>query len=307
MPLILPDQLPAIGLLEQENIFVECKEHVGSLQEAPLRILILNLMPLKIETETDLVRLFSNSPKTLELTFLRMSNHISKHTPAAHMDRFYTVFSAVKDSNFDGMIITGAPVEHLDFEEVTYWKELTEIFEWSRLHVSSVFHICWAAQAALYHHYGIPKYPMAQKMFGVFQHQVLDSSLPVFRGFDDTFFAPHSRHTEVHATDIQAKAALKLLAVSEEAGVYMVMAREGREFYVMGHSEYNPFTLDGEYRRDLAKGLPIQKPRHYYRDDNPDKGPWVRWRAHANLLFNNWINYYVCSQAFSPIKTKNNG
>ena len=259
----------------------------------PLRIAVLNLMPLKITTETDLVRLLSNSPLQIELSFMKVKSHTSKNTPIEHMQAFYTDFEDMRDQKYDGFIITGAPVEHLDFEQVGYWEEITEIFEWARHHVTSTLYICWAAQAGLYHHYGIPKYPLEKKMFGIFKHAVNNPELPIFRGFDDEFYIPHSRHTEIRREDIEQRPELSILAESDESGVYMVMARDGREFFLTGHSEYSPLTLDTEYRRDLAKGLPIEMPQHYYRNDDPSQPPLVRWRGHANLLFNNWLNYYV--------------
>lgn len=262
----------------------------------PLRIVILNLMPLKITTETDLIRLLSNTPLQIEVDFLKISGHISKNTPIEHMMMFYKDFSTLRNENYDGMIITGAPVEQMPFEEVDYWEEVSEIFDWARTHVTSTLYICWAAQAGLYHFYGVPKYPLPQKMFGIFKHKVYDHQNPIFRGFDDEFYVPHSRHTEVRKSDIEKVPELTLLSESEESGVYMVMARGGREFFITGHSEYSPYTLDTEYHRDLDKGLPIQMPVNYYRNNNPEEGPLVRWRGHANLLFSNWLNYFVYQQ-----------
>ena len=262
----------------------------------PLRIVILNLMPLKITTETDLIRLLSNTPLQIEVDFLKISGHISKNTPVEHMMTFYKDFSTLRNENYDGMIITGAPVEQMPFEEVDYWKEVSEIFDWARTHVTSTLYICWAAQAGLYHFYGVPKYPLPQKMFGIFKHKVYDHQNPIFRGFDDEFYVPHSRHTEVRKSDIEKVPELTLLSESEESGVYMVMARGGREFFITGHSEYSPYTLDTEYRRDLDKGLPIEMPLNYYRNNDPKKGPLVRWRGHANLLLSNWLNYFVYQQ-----------
>ena len=259
----------------------------------PLRIVILNLMPLKITTETDLIRLLSNTPLQIEVDFLKISGHISKNTPVEHMMTFYKDFSTLRNENYDGMIITGAPVEQMPFEEVDYWKEVSEIFDWARTHVTSTLYICWAAQAGLYHFYGVPKYPLPQKIFGIFKHKVYDHQNPIFRGFDDEFYVPHSRHTEVRKSDIEKVPELTLLSESEESGVYMVMARGGREFFITGHSEYSPYTLDTEYRRDLDKGLPIEMPLNYYRNNDPKEGPLVRWRGHANLLFSNWLNYFV--------------
>lgn len=293
MPLTLPDKLPAIELLKKENIFVMDTTRAASQDIRPLRIAVLNLMPLKITTETDLVRLLSNSPLQIELSLMKVKSHTSKNTPIEHMQAFYTDFEEMRHHKYDGFIITGAPVEHLDFEEVGYWEEMKEIFEWARHNVTSTLYICWAAQAGLYHHYGIPKYPLEKKMFGIFKHTIANPELPIFRGFDDEFHVPHSRHTEVRREDIECHPELSILAESEESGVYMVMAREGREIFLTGHSEYSPLTLDTEYRRDLAKGLPIEMPQHYYPNDDPEQPPLVRWRGHANLLFNNWLNYYV--------------
>ncbi len=293
MPLNLPDKLPAIELLKQENIFVIDNSRASHQDIRPLRIVVLNLMPLKITTETDLVRLLSNTPLQLEISLMKVKSHTSKNTPVEHMRAFYRDFELMRDEKFDGMIITGAPVEHMDFEEVAYWNEISEIFSWARTHVTSTLYICWAAQAGLYHHYGVPKYKLDKKMFGIFEHRANNPLLPIFRGFDDVFYVPHSRHTEVRREDILKVKDLDLISESEESGVYMVMARGGREIFVTGHSEYSPLTLDTEYRRDLDKGLPIEMPVNYYRDNDPSKGPLVRWRGHANLFFQNWLNYYV--------------
>lgn len=293
MPLNLPDKLPAIEILKGENIFVIDSSRANQQDIRPLRMVVLNLMPLKITTETDLVRLLSNTPLQLEISFMKIKSHTSKNTPIEHMQTFYNDFDEMCHQKFDGMIITGAPVELMDYEEVSYWNEITEIFDWARTHVTSTFYICWAAQAGLYHHYGIPKYPLEKKKFGVYEHLALDPLHPIFRGFDDVFYVPHSRHTEVRKEDILNVPQLKLLSESEGAGVYMVEGREGREFFVTGHSEYSPFTLDVEYRRDKEKGLPIELPQNYYRDNDPTKEPLVRWRGHANLLFSNWLNYFV--------------
>lgn len=293
MPLNLPDKLPAIELLKEENIFVIDNSRAEQQDIRPLKIVILNLMPLKITTETDLIRLLSNTPLQLEISFMKIKSHTSKNTPVEHMKTFYTDFADMRSEKYDGMIITGAPVEQMEYEEVSYWEEMMEIFDWSRTHVTSTLYICWAAFAGLYHHYGIPKYPLDKKKFGVFEHSVLDPLSPIFRGFDDIFYVPHSRHTEIRKEDILKCNEIILLSESEEAGVYLTMARNGREFFVTGHSEYSPLTLDTEYRRDLDKGLPIEIPKGYYKDNDPDKGPVVRWRGHANLLFANWLNYYV--------------
>ncbi len=293
MPLALPDRLPAIERLKQENIFVIDSSRATGQDIRPLKIVILNLMPLKIITETDLVRILSNSPLQLTVEFMKVKAHTSKNTPIQHMMAFYRDFELMRNEKFDAMIITGAPVEHLPYEDVNYWDEVTDIFEWSRTHVTSTLYICWAAQAGLYYHYGIPKYPLDHKMFGIFRQTPLRPLEPIFRGFDSTFNQPHSRHTEIRREDILACPELTLMAESPESGVSIVMARGGREFYITGHSEYDPFTLDTEYRRDLAKGLPIDKPCNYYIDDDPAKGPNVTWRADGNMLFLNWLNYYV--------------
>ena len=293
MPVNIPVTLPAVDELLKENIFVMDSERAQKQEIRPLRLLILNLMPIKITTETDLIRLLSNSPLQIEIDFLHMESHTSKNTAVEHLSAFYKTFDEVKSSNYDGMIITGAPVEHLEFEQVNYWGEITQIFDWARTHVTSTFFICWAAQAGLYYHYGIPKYPLTEKMFGVFEHVNHNPQNPIFRGFDDAFYVPHSRHTEVRKEDILKNAALTLLSDSPDSGVYMVMARNGREFFITGHSEYSPDTLNTEYKRDIAKGMKIKLPLNYYKNDNPQNEPVVRWRSHANLLFTNWLNYFV--------------
>ena len=293
MPLRLPDKLPAIEFLKHENIFVLGDERANSQDIRPLRIVVLNLMPLKITTETDLIRLLSNSPLQLDIQFMKVKAHTSKNTPVEHMQAFYRDFEKMADEKFDGMIITGAPVEHLEYEQVNYWEEVSGIFDWARTHVTSTLYICWAAQAGLYHHYGVPKYALPEKMFGIFPQTPLCPSLPIFRGFDDVFYMPHSRHTELRREDILAVPELSLIAESPQSGVGMVMARGGREIFITGHSEYSPYTLDTEYKRDLGKGLPIKMPLNYYRNDDPSQPPLVTWRAHGNLLFQNWINYYV--------------
>jgi len=293
MPLRLPDKLPAIELLKQENIFVmdDSRAHMQDIR--PLKIAILNLMPLKITTETDLIRLLSNTPLQLEISFMKLKSHTPKNTPIEHMMMFYRSFEQMRLEKYDGMIITGAPVETLDFEDVNYWTEMTEIFDWARTHVTSTLYICWAAQAGLYYYYGIPKYPLQKKMFGVFPQCPLEPQLPIFRGFDDVFQMPHSRHTEVHREDILANPELTLIAESPDCGVSMVMARGGREFFITGHLEYSPNTLDNEYRRDKDIRDDVEMPKNYYCEDDPSQGPLVTWRAHANLLYSNWINYYV--------------
>lgn len=294
MPINLPDNLPAIELLRQEEIFVMDELRAKSQDIRPLKILILNLMPLKITTETDLIRLLSNSPLQIEIEFLGLSTHTPKNTPIEHLHSFYTLFSNVKERYFDGMIITGAPVEMIPFEEVTYWSELCEIMDWARKHVTSTYYICWGAQAALYHFYGIQKYTLDKKLFGVFRHTLNNPTFPLFRGFDDEFFVPHSRHTTIYADEIRKQPELEILSESEEAGVYIVVSRGGREFYITGHSEYSPITLHNEYTRDMNKGLDnVELPKNYYQDNDPTKPPVVKWRSHANLLFVNWLNYFV--------------
>ena len=293
MPLRLPDKLPAIELLKKENIFVMDDSRATSQDIRPLRIVILNLMPLKITTETDLVRLLSNTPLQLEIYFMKLKSHTSKNTPIEHMMMFYKDFDVLEKEKFDGMIITGAPIEHLEFEDVEYWNEISKIFAWANTHVTSTMYICWAAQAGLYYHYGVPKYQLPKKMFGIFQQHTLQPQIPLFRGFDDVFNMPHSRHTEVRREDIEKHNELEIVAESPESGVSIVMARGGRQIFVTGHMEYSPYTLDSEYRRDLGKRDDVDMPNNYYRDNDPQKAPNVTWRAHANLLFSNWINYYI--------------
>ncbi|WP_308231490.1 homoserine O-succinyltransferase [uncultured Prevotella sp.] len=293
MPLRLPDKLPAIELLKKENIFVMDDSRATSQDIRPLRIVILNLMPLKITTETDLVRLLSNTPLQMEIYFMKLKSHTSKNTPIEHMMMFYKDFDVLEKEKFDGMIITGAPIEHLEFEDVEYWDEISKIFAWANTHVTSTMYICWAAQAGLYYHYGVPKYQLPKKMFGIFQQHTLQPQIPLFRGFDDVFNMPHSRHTEVRREDIEKHNELEIVAESPDSGVSIVMARGGRQIFVTGHMEYSPYTLDSEYRRDLGKRDDVDMPKNYYRDNDPQKAPNVTWRAHANLLFSNWINYYI--------------
>lgn len=293
MPLRIPDKLPAIELLKQENIFVIDNSRAHTQDIRPLKIVVLNLMPLKITTETDLIRLLSNTPLQLDITFMKLKSHTPKHTPIEHMMMFYKDFDELSQQKFDGMIITGAPVESYSFHEVTYWDEMTQIFTWAKTHVTSTLFICWAAQAGLYFHYGIPKYPLPKKMFGVFRQYPLEKMIPIFRGFDHYFHMPQSRHTEIRREDILADKRLTLLSESPESGVSIVMARGGREFFITGHLEYSPMTLDNEYKRDKDTRDDVEMPLHYYLNDNPSEGPVVNWRAHANLFFNNWINYYV--------------
>ena len=293
MPLRLPDKLPAIELLKHENIFVMDDSRAHNQDIRPLKIAILNLMPLKITTETDLIRLLSNTPLQLEISFMKLRSHTPKNTPIEHMMMFYRDFEQMRNEKYDGMIITGAPVETLDFEDVTYWDEMQDIFQWARTHVWSTMYICWAAQAGLYFHYGVPKYPLEKKMFGIFPQQMLEPQLPIFRGFDDLFMMPHSRHTELHRDDILARPELTLLAESKQSGVSMVMARGGREFFITGHLEYAPDTLDKEYRRDKDVRDDVELPLNYYRNDDPSQEPLVTWRAHANLLYSKTIKNYI--------------
>lgn len=293
MPLRIPDKLPAIDILKKENIFVMDNTRAHTQDIRPLKIVILNLMPLKITTETDLVRLLSNTPLQIDITFMKLKSHTPKNTPIEHMMMFYKNFDIIKEERFDGMIITGAPVENFEFEEVGYWKEITTIFEWAKSHITSTMYICWAAQAGLYYHYGIPKHPLKKKMFGIFKQRCNDPLLPIFRGFDDIFYMPQSRHTEVRKEDIISDGRLHLIAESEESGPTIITVNGGREFFITGHFEYAPLTLDQEYRRDLGKRDDVEMPKNYYIGDNPENKPLVRWRAHANLFFTNWINYYV--------------
>ena len=293
MPLRLPDQLPAIELLKKENIFVMNETRAHTQMVRPLQIVVLNLMPLKITTETDLVRLLSNTPLQIEIHFMRLKSHTPKNTPVEHMQMFYKSFKELSLQKWDGMIVTGAPIELLPFEDVEYWEEIKSIFNWARTHVTSTLYICWAAQAGLYHFYNIPKHTLSEKKFGIFRQYPLIPDLPIFRGFDDSFMMPHRRHTEVRRSDIEKEPALQVIAESAESGVSMIMARGGREFFITGHLEYAPDTLDKEYKRDFGKRQDVAKPLHYYRDDDPTKGPVVSWRSHANLFFCNWINYYV--------------
>ena len=292
MPVRVPVSLPAVEALRSENIFVIDEQRASSQDIRPLRIAILNLMPLKIMTETDLLRLISNTPLQIELDFIDTDSHVSKNTPREHIETFYKKFDDIKHNNYDGLIITGAPVEKVAFEDVDYWQELTEIFDWAKKHVTSTLYICWAALAGLYHHYGVPKYVLDRKISGVFKHHIDDELNPIFRGFDDVFYVPHSRYSEVRREDIEKIDGLKIIAESDESGIYMVMARGGREFFITGHSEYSPGTLDFEYHRDLEKGINPAIPANYYLNDDPTQQPIVRWRSHANLLFSNWLNYF---------------
>ena len=293
MPIKIPDKLPATAQLRRENIFVMSEKKAMHQDIRPLKIVIVNLMPTKITTETQLLRLLSNSPLQVEIDFLQMDSHESKNTSQQHLAQFYKTFDEIKNAKYDGMIITGAPVENLDFEEVDYWEELVKIMEWSKTHVTSTLHICWAAQAGLYYHYGVPKYPLEEKCAGVFRHRINRRTAKLIRGFDNEFYAPHSRHTEVRREDIDKVKALEVLAESKEAGVYIVFTKGGRKIFVMGHSEYDANTLRDEYFRDVERGLNPCVPKNYFPNDDPTKKPIVRWRSHANLLFSNWLNYFV--------------
>lgn len=293
MPVIIPSTLPAKKVLEHENIFVMGRKRANHQDIRALRMVILNLMPTKIVTETQLLRLLSNSALQVDVTLLAPVSHVSKNTPAEHLVNHYVSFDEIKSQKFDGLIITGAPVEQLPYEDVDYWDELTRIMKWSETNVFSTFHICWAAQAGLFYRYGVPKYELEKKMFGVFSHKVLNRNEKLLRGFDDLFFAPHSRHTEIRLDDVDKISDLETLSISDEAGAYIVASRNRRHFYITGHSEYDPETLKSEYDRDLAVGKSIQVPQNYFPGDNPDGEPLVRWRGHAHLLFSNWLNYYV--------------
>jgi len=293
MPVKIPNNLPAIELLKGENIFVMSDLRAETQDIRPQKLLILNLMPLKISTETDFIRLLSNNPLQVELEFLRLDTHVSKNTSEEHLALFYKTFDEIKENYYDGMIITGAPVEMIPFEEVNYWEEVTTIFDWARNHVTSTLYICWASQAALYHFYGVEKKALDKKLFGVFKHAAEDKLDPLFRGFDDEFYIPHSRHTTILKEDLIDISDIKILSESDKAGVSIVSTRGGREFYLTGHSEYSPNTLHEEFVRDREKGVDIDVPDNYYKNDDPDEKPVVRWAGHANLLFNNWLNYYV--------------
>ncbi|MCF6095261.1 homoserine O-succinyltransferase [Microaerobacter geothermalis] len=293
MPIKIPDHLPAGEILHHENIFVMGEDRAFHQDIRPLRIVILNLMPTKEATETQILRLLGNSPLQVEVVLLHPATHTSKNTSPEHLATFYKTFEDIRHQKFDGMIITGAPIEHLEFEKVNYWEELKEIMDWKMHNVSSTLHICWGAQAGLYHHYGIPKYPLNKKMFGVFSHTVNKKNERLLRGFDDVFFVPHSRYTEIRREDIEKVPELEILSESEEAGIYIVASKDGRQVFVTGHSEYDKNTLKLEYERDVKKGLDIAVPKNYFPQDNPDMEPLVNWRSHANLLFSNWLNYYV--------------
>lgn len=303
LPIRIPDNLPAASTLSNENIFVMSEHRAYAQDIRPLKVAILNLMPTKIATETQLLRLLGNTPLQVDITLLQSISHVSKNTPEAHLTTFYKTWEEIKKERFDGMIITGAPVEDLDFEDVDYWDEMCQIMDWSTRHVYSTMHICWGAQAGLFYHYGIPKYHLPEKCFGVFPHQATRNYVRLLRGFDDVFYCPHSRHTEVHRDDIMACAELDMVAESEEAGVNIVRALNGRQIYIFGHFEYDALTLKAEYDRDVSRGLPIKIPRNYYPNDDPRQIPRVRWRSHANLLFANWLNYYVYQETPYDLRT----
>ena len=293
MPIKIQSDLPVREILERENIFVMDENRALHQDIRPIQILILNLMPLKEDTELQLLRSLSNTPLQVDVTFMTVESHESRNTSMSHLNKFYQTFPELKMNRYDGMIITGAPVEQMEFEEVDYWNELKEVFEWTNDHVTSTFFLCWAAQAAMYHFYGLKKKMLSQKMFGLFWHKVMNRKIPLVRGFDDEFLAPHSRHTEVSMEDIRSCSALTVLAESDEAGLFLAMAEDGRKIFVMGHPEYDRITLDGEYKRDLSRNLPIDLPKNYYREDDPERKPLLMWRAHANNLYSNWLNYYV--------------
>ncbi|SMC68616.1 homoserine O-acetyltransferase MetA [Papillibacter cinnamivorans] len=293
MPIKIPESLPARSVLESENIFVMTETRAVSQDIRPLSLLILNLMPTKITTENQLLRELSNTPLQIEIGLLQTVSHESKNTDNDHLSSFYTTFDQVKGKRYDGLIITGAPVENMNFEEVDYWQELCEIMAWSRTHVYSTLHICWGAQAGLYYHYGLQKKPLSKKLFGVYPHKTLEKNVPLFRGFDDVFYAPHSRYTEVTAEDIASVPSLRVLAVSEEAGVFAAARADDRQIFIMGHPEYDSGTLAAEYFRDVGRGIPIQVPKNYFPGDDPTKTPVVNWRSHGQLFYSNWLNYYV--------------
>ncbi len=293
MPIKVQNDLPVKEILERENIFVMDEHRATHQNIRPIEIGILNLMPLKEDTELQVLRLLSNTPLQVNVTFVSLSSHESKNTAVSHLNQFYERFADIKDRKFDGFIITGAPVEKIHFEEVDYWDELKELMDWTNTHVTSTLHICWGAQAALYYHYGIDKYLLDRKLFGIYKHRVLNRKIPLVRGFDDVFLAPHSRHTDVPVEKIRAHKELTILAESEEAGVFLASAKEGRQIFVMGHPEYDRMTLDSEYKRDLSKGLPIDIPKNYYPEDDPKNKPLLTWRSVSNNLYTNWLNYYV--------------
>ncbi|HUX56395.1 MAG TPA: homoserine O-succinyltransferase [Bacteroidales bacterium] len=293
MPLNISDNLPAVKILEKENIFVMKETRAAHQDIRPLKILLLNLMPVKTTTETQLLRLLSNTPLQVNITLIYTKMHLSKNTPKEHLDSFYQTFDDISNHKYDGLIITGAPIEHLEFENVDYWEEMVSIMDWADSHVTSTMFICWASQAGLYHHYNVPKYPVNEKIFGVFRHKVYNKTNLLLRGFDDEFLAPHSRYTEVRKNDIEKVKGLEILADSEEAGIYLVASKDLKRIFITGHSEYDPLTLKSEYDRDVTNGMDIRIPKNYYLHDDPEKPPMVRWRSHAHLLFSNWLNYCV--------------
>ncbi len=303
MPIRIPSTLPAAATLEKENIFVMDEQRASHQDIRPLKIALLNLMPKKIETESQLLRLLSNTPLQVDIELIQAASHVSKNTSEEHLLTFYKTFDDIKDQKFDGMIITGAPIELMDYQNVDYWNELCTIMEWTKTHVFSTLHICWGAQAGLYYHYGIPKYPLAKKMFGVFPHRVLDHTHELVRGFDDTFYVPHSRHTEIRRADIEKCPQLQILTESDIAGVHLIVSNDGRQIFASGHSEYDLYTLANEYFRDKKKGLQIDLPYHYFENDDPDRIPMFVWKSHANLLFSNWLNYFVYQQTPYNLET----
>ena len=296
MPIRTQSDLPAKEILEHENIFVMDESRASHQDIRPISIAIVNLMPLKEDTELQILRSLSNSPLQVDVSFVALSSHESTHTSLSHLNKFYVTFEEIRYQNFDGLIITGAPVEQMEYEEVDYWEEICSIMEWSKTHVTSTLHLCWGAQAGLYYHYGIPKHMLEKKMFGVYKHHVMNRKIPLVRGFDDYFWAPHSRHTEVRKEDIEKMEDLTILAESEEAGVFLVIAQDGRQIFVMGHPEYDRYTLHNEYKRDKEKGLPIEMPVNYYPDNDDTRRPNLQWRSHGNILYSNWLNYYVYQQ-----------
>ncbi|MFD0872384.1 Homoserine O-succinyltransferase [Chlamydia abortus] len=303
MPIKIPDHLPAKEILSQENIFVMGEQQAFHQDIRPLKIAILNLMPTKETTETQILRLLANTPLQVEFVLLHPKSHTSKNTSLEHLEMFYKTFDDIKHEQLDGMIITGAPVEQLEFEEVNYWEELRQIMDWTKENVTSTLHICWASQAGLYHHYGIPKYKLDRKVFGVFPHRVCKPNVKLLRGFDEVFYVPQSRHTEVSLEDIERVEELEILSVSDEAGMYITATKDGRQIFVTGHSEYDQNTLKWEYDRDIQRGMDMEIPKNYYPNDDPTKPPMVTWRAHANLLFSNWLNYYVYQETPYDWKT----
>ncbi|MFT9494429.1 homoserine O-acetyltransferase MetA [Anaerosolibacter sp.] len=305
MPIKIPDDLPALAVLHSENVFAMSDSRAYHQDIRPLQIAILNLMPTKIATEIQILRLLGNTPLQVDITLLHMKSHQCKNTPEEHLTKFYNTFEDVRDRKFDGLIITGAPVEHLAFEDVTYWDEMAAIMEWSKHHVYSTLHICWAAQAGLYYHYGIPKYSLDHKVFGVFPHRINQKNCRLLRGFDDEFYAPHSRHTEIRREDFLGIQDLEILSESQTSGIYIVGSKTGRQIFVTGHSEYDPLTLKSEYDRDIGKGLSIAVPQNYFPNDDPNQNPIIKWRGHANLLFSNWLNYYVYQETPFDLKELN--